>query len=58
MNKKAEWVEKDRVVLEEIAEWMRSFAWVVDSGSGDGAIEMAKIKQLAPQGLKILVNYI
>jgi len=57
-KEKAELAEKDKIVLEELAGWMRDYVWEVKSCGRNGDIAMAKIKQLAPQGLKILVNYI
>lgn len=57
-KEKAGLAEKDSKVMEEMAECLRAYVWEVSACGRDGKVELGKIKQLTPQVLKILVNYL
>lgn len=48
----------DAHIVEELAGWLRAFSFEVDAGGRDGRIELEKVRELARDAIKRIVNYI
>ena len=50
-------MKQDEIVMQELVHRMQAYQFAISSNE-DGKLEMQKIRELATQALKILVNYI
>jgi len=55
---KIDLVKKDIVKVKEFEEWLDTYIWEVEACMRTGNTELKKLKELAPEVLKAVVNYL
>ena len=55
---RAKFAKKDSDMLEDFAGRLRAYNWEVEACGRDGKLEMEKVNSMAPEIIKMLVNYL